>query len=76
MAMRNLDDHQLVQYYLEGNEQAFEVLLLRHKDRIYRSIYNKVRERDLAEDIFQEAFVKIIHTLKLGNYNEEGKFLP
>lgn len=76
MAMRNLDDHQLVQYYLEGNEQAFEVLLLRHKDRIYRSIYNKVRERDLAEDIFQEAFVKIINTLKLGNYNEEGKFLP
>jgi len=76
MAMQNLDDHQLVQYYLEGNEQAFEVLLLRHKDRIYRSIYNKVRERDLAEDIFQEAFVKIINTLKLGNYNEEGKFLP
>lgn len=76
MAMRNLDDQQLVQYYLEGNEQAFEVLLLRHKDRIYRSIYNKVRERDLAEDIFQEAFVKIINTLKLGNYNEEGKFLP
>ncbi len=76
MAMNYLDDHQLVQLYLEGKEQAFEVLLLRHKDRIYRSIYNKVRDRDLAEDIFQEAFVKIIQTLKLGNYNEEGKFLP
>ncbi len=76
MAIKNLDDHQLVHLYLEGNENAFEVLLFRHKDRIYRSIYNKVRERDLAEDIFQEAFVKIIHTLKLGNYNEEGKFLP
>lgn len=76
MAMNYLDDHQLVQLYLEGKEHAFEVLLLRHKDRIYRSIYNKVRDRDLAEDIFQEAFVKIIQTLKLGNYNEEGKFLP
>jgi len=76
MAIKNLDDHQLVQLYLEGNENAFEVLLLRHKDRIFRSVYNKVRDRDLAEDIFQEAFVKIIQTLKLGNYNEEGKFLP
>lgn len=76
MAIKHLDDQQLVQLYLDGNEYAFEVLLLRHKDRIYRSIYNKVRERDLAEDIFQEAFVKIIQTLKLGNYNEEGKFLP
>jgi RNA polymerase sigma-70 factor, ECF subfamily len=76
MAMKYLDDQQLVQCYLEGNEQAFEVLLLRHKDKIFRSIYNKVRERDLAEDLFQEAFMKIIQTLKLGNYNEEGKFLP
>lgn len=76
MAMNYLDDQELVHAYLEGNEQAFEVLLLRHKDRIYRTIYSKVRDRDLAEDIFQEAFVKIIHTLKLGNYNEEGKFLP
>lgn len=76
MAMKNLDDQQLVSHYLEGNEQAFEVLLLRHKDRIFRSIYAKVRDRDLAEDIFQEAFMKIIKTLKLGNYNEEGKFLP
>lgn len=76
MAMRNLDDQQLVCVYMEGNEQAFEVLLMRHKDKIFRSIYNKVRDRELAEDIFQETFVKIINTLKLGNYNEEGKFLP
>lgn len=76
MAIKNLDDQQLVSMYLDGGEQAFEVLLLRHKDRIYRAIYNKVRERELAEDIFQETFVKIINTLKLGNYNEEGKFLP
>ncbi|HRP54114.1 MAG TPA: sigma-70 family RNA polymerase sigma factor [Fluviicola sp.] len=76
MAMKNLDDQSLVRFYLEGNEKAFEVLLLRHKDRIFRAVYAKVKDRDLAEDIFQETFVKIINTLKLGNYNEEGKFLP
>ncbi len=76
MAMKNLDDQQLVSIYLDGGEQAFEVLLLRHKDKIFRSIYNKIRDRELAEDIFQETFVKVINTLKLGNYNEEGKFLP
>lgn len=76
MAMKNLDDQELVSLYMEGKEQAFEVLLLRHKDKLFRAIYNKVRDRELAEDIFQESFVKIINTLKLGNYNEEGKFLP
>lgn len=76
MAMKQLDDQGLVSLYLEGNEKAFEVLLLRHKDKIFRAVYNKVRDRDLAEDIFQETFVKIINTLKVGNYNEEGKFLP
>jgi RNA polymerase sigma-70 factor (ECF subfamily) len=76
MSIQFKDDHQLVKQYIDGDEQAFEILLLRHKDRIFRSIYNKVRDYDLAEDIFQEAFIKIIQTLKLGNYNEEGKFLP
>jgi RNA polymerase sigma-70 factor, ECF subfamily len=76
MAMKFLDDQVLIHYYLEGNEKAFEVLLLRHKDKIFRSIYHKLRDREIAEDIFQETFVKIIQTLKLGNYNEEGKFLP
>lgn len=76
MSIKFQDDHQLVKQYIDGDEQAFEILLLRHKDRIFRSIYNKVRDYDLAEDIFQEAFIKIIQTLKMGNYNEEGKFLP
>lgn len=76
MSIQFQDDHQLVKQYIDGDEQAFQILLLRHKDRIFRSIYNKVRDYDLAEDIFQEAFIKIIQTLKLGNYNEEGKFLP
>jgi RNA polymerase sigma-70 factor (ECF subfamily) len=76
MSKQFQDDHQLVKQYIDGDEQAFEILLLRHKDKIFRSIYNKLRDYDLAEDIFQEAFIKIIQTLKLGNYNEEGKFLP
>jgi RNA polymerase sigma-70 factor (ECF subfamily) len=76
MAMENIDDRVLVSAYINGDEQAFETLLLRHKDRIYRFIAMKVRDNALAEDIFQDAFIKIIRTLKAGNYNEEGKFLP
>jgi RNA polymerase sigma-70 factor (ECF subfamily) len=49
---------------------------MRHKDRIYRAIHMKVRDTALAQDIFQEAFIKVVNTLKSGNYNEEGKFLP
>ncbi len=76
MVTKRIDDSLLVTLYQEGNEKAFEELLLRHKDRIYRAIYVKIRNQELAEDIFQETFVKIVKTLKLGNYNEEGKFLP
>lgn len=72
----NIDDQVLVSRYLNGDETAFEALLLRHKDKMYRTILSKVKDSDLAHDIFQETFMKIINTLKLGNYNEEGKFLP
>lgn len=72
----NCDDRTLITKYISGEEKAFEVLLLRHKDRIYRSIQMKVRDEALANDLFQDAFIKIINTLKAGNYNEEGKFLP
>lgn len=76
MAMKCMDDRELITAYIGGNEKAFEVLLLRHKDKIYRFIYLKLRDQMLAEDIFQETFVKIINKLKIGAYNEEGKFLP
>jgi RNA polymerase sigma-70 factor (ECF subfamily) len=76
MAMKRLDDRDLITDYLKGNQKAFEVLLMRHKDKIFRFIHMKLRDRVLAEDVFQETFVKIINTLKLGSYNEEGKFLP
>lgn len=73
---QQLDDAVLVSDYIKGNEHALEVLVLRHKLKIYNFIYSKVFDRDTAEDIFQETFIKVIKTLKRGVYNEEGKFLP
>ena len=70
------DDALLVSDYINGNERALETLVLRHKLKIYNFIYSKVFDRDTAEDIFQETFIKVIKTLKRGVYNEEGKFLP
>ncbi|MFM2394044.1 MAG: hypothetical protein RLZZ546_2026 [Bacteroidota bacterium] len=70
-----MTDQQLIENYLQGNEQAFEVLLARHKDRIYTSIYMFVKDQELAEDLFQEVFIKIIDTFRKGRYNHEGKFI-
>ena len=74
--LQQLDDAVLVSDYIKGNERALEVLVLRHELKIYNFIYSKVFDRDTAEDIFQETFIKVIKTLKRGVYNEEGKFLP
>ena len=76
MSLQNLADQELISLYLSGNEVAFAQLLKRHKDRLFRYINSKVRDADLANDIFQDAFMKVIMTMKSGNYNEEGKFLP
>jgi len=76
MELLKMQDQELVKVYQSGNESAFEVLLMRHKNRVYNYIYSKIRDHALSQDIFQDVFVKIIQTLKKGNYNEEGKFLP
>lgn len=76
MNLSKLEDRELVALYINGEEKPFEVLLNRHKSRIYNFIFMKVRDSAIAEDLFQETFIKIINTLKKGNYNEEGKFLP
>ena len=76
MHTQKLDDSVLVSNYIGGNERALEILILRHKQRIYSFIYSKVQDRDVSDDIFQDTFIKVINTLKLGKYNEEGKFLP
>ncbi len=70
-----LSDKELIQSYLDGNEKSFEILLNRHREKIYTSIYLFVKDRDQADDIFQEVFIKIIKTLRKGKYNHEGKFL-
>ncbi|MBX7094917.1 MAG: sigma-70 family RNA polymerase sigma factor [Flavobacteriales bacterium] len=76
MSIHVLGDTQLVREYQNGNEKAFEVLMSRHSDRVFSYIVYMVKDRQLAEDIFQDTFVKIVNTLKSGKYNEEGKFLP
>ncbi len=76
MTEHGLSDSQLVSLYRNGNEDAFEVLLNRHKSKIYTAIYLIVKDRYTAEDLLQETFVKAINTIRGGRYNEEGKFLP
>ena len=73
---RTSNDALLVSDYLNGNEWALEKLINRHKQRIFNFVYSKVHCRDTTEDIFQDTFIKVIKTLKNGQYNEEGKFLP
>ena len=71
-----LSDQELVKNYLNGDNSSFEILLTRHKSRVFAFIMSKVKKRDLSEDIFQDTFIKVINSLQKGKYNEEGKFLP
>ncbi|MGC4039455.1 MAG: sigma-70 family RNA polymerase sigma factor [Flavobacterium sp.] len=76
MAKTQLPDAILVNKYIAGDENSLAILVERHQSKIYGYIYSKVSDRDLTEDIFQETFFKVIHTLKSKKYyNEEGKFL-
>lgn len=68
-------DRHLVRSYIQGNERALEELISKHQQKVFGFILKKVRDEDLANDIFQETFVKVIQTLKAGRYNEEGKFI-
>ena len=74
--MKSLDDSQLVSKYLDGQEIALSVIINRHKDNLFNFIFSKVYDTDIANDIFQETFIKVIIKLKEGKYTEEGKFLP
>jgi RNA polymerase sigma factor (sigma-70 family) len=75
MQLHSVNDQQLIDAYLAGDEAAFSTLLHRHKAKIYSSIYMFTKDRELADDIFQDVFIKIIDTLRKGMYNNEGKFL-
>lgn len=70
-------DEQLIQLFKQGSEnEAFQVLLERYKNAIYTNIFFTIRNTEVAEDIFQETFIKIFNQLKKGKYQEQGKFLP
>ncbi|MFH1321702.1 MAG: sigma-70 family RNA polymerase sigma factor [Bacteroidota bacterium] len=75
--MRNqlLSDKELINSYIDGEEGSLEILIKRHKNRIYTHIFLLVKDHALTEDIFQDTFIKVINTLRLGKYREEGKFL-
>lgn len=74
--LEKMDDHELIKAYVAGDEKGIQVLLDRYKGKIYTSIYIQVKDEYLADDIFQETFIKVINTLQAGRYNDEGKFLP
>ena len=72
--LKRMADDQLVTLYLQGNNSAFDVLLKRHQSRLFNYIYFLVRSREVAEDLFQETFVKAIVTLQQGRYVNDNKF--
>src|SRR4051812_16252331 len=74
--LSKLSDQELISLFISGNVNALETLVLRHKDKLYTSIHFLVKDKYLAEDIFQDVFIRIIDTVRSGRYTDEGKFLP
>ncbi|MEY4275398.1 MAG: hypothetical protein RL638_2346 [Bacteroidota bacterium] len=71
-----VSDAALLSAYIQGDDKAFETLVKRSKSKVYTTIYLIVKDRYIAEDLMQEAYIKAIDVIKSGRYNEEGKFLP
>ena len=71
----SLTDTTLIAEFISGNSNSFSILLDRYQKRVYGFIFSKVHDPDLADDIFQETFVKVVKNLRLGKYNDEGRFL-
>ena len=74
--LATIPESTLVKQYIAGDEKSLAMLINRHEQKIFGFIYSKVKNKAIAEDVFQETFIKVIKTLKRGKYNEEGKFLP
>jgi RNA polymerase sigma factor (sigma-70 family) len=72
----NLSDQELVDLYLNGDHSSIETLIHRHKNKVYNYIFMVVRNEQLAEDIFQDTFIKVIKSLAIGKYKDDGKFVP
>lgn len=75
LKLNSLDDNQLVQQFINGDQNSLEILIRRHKNRVYSYILLVAKNQELAEDIFQETFIKVIRSLKRGKYIENGKFV-
>lgn len=75
MKPQDYSDYELVMQFINGSQESFETLIKRHKKKVFSYIYFIVRKRDLAEDIFQETFFKVIKSLREGRYTEDGKFI-
>ncbi|MFW5851964.1 MAG: RNA polymerase sigma factor [Bacteroidota bacterium] len=70
-----VSDHQLIQEFVDGNPQAMDTIIFRHKEKVYNYLKHLVHDETLAEDLFQDTFVKVIHSLRKGNYKDEGRFV-
>jgi RNA polymerase sigma-70 factor (ECF subfamily) len=75
MYAQSVSDHELINRYLAGNEISLEQLIHRHKSKVFSYILMVVKDKQHADDIFQDTFIKVIHTLRSGTYKEEGKFI-
>jgi RNA polymerase sigma-70 factor (ECF subfamily) len=75
MSVQNFSDSKLVSAFLSGDPLSIEYLILRHKDKVFSFILSKVKDVDLANDLFQDIFIRVIDKLREGKYNEEGKFI-
>ena len=73
--LTDLTDEQLIRLYINGDNDALTKIIMRHRTKIFTSIYLLIKDKYLAEDIFQDVFINIIDTLKAGRYKEEGKFI-
>src|SRR5580698_5092952 len=75
-SLQQLPDQQLIRFFADGDSLALEALVMRYKDKIFTSILLLIKDKFLAEDIFQDVFIRVIDTLRSGRYTDEGKFLP
>ncbi|MBI5220112.1 MAG: sigma-70 family RNA polymerase sigma factor [Bacteroidia bacterium] len=75
MELKSLTDFELVNLYIKGNQSSMEALITRHKKKVYTYILLIVKNQHIAEDIFQDTFIKVIKSLRQGKYNDEGRFL-
>lgn len=69
-------DYELIQEFINGDERSIELLILRHKSKVYNYITLYVRSRDMADDIFQDTFLKVVQSVRAGRYQDDGRFLP